>query len=90
MIIDFIIQSAGGFVGWVASLFPPIDIPSWIEDPLGPFATIGNIVGYSGAWVDWTILGIVITFTGGTWAVMFLIKFARAILTHFPLFGGRG
>lgn len=81
---------AAGVSDWVASLLPTDDAPAWLnaaDDTVN--VVFGNLNGV-GVWVDWVYILIVVGVVLSVWSIGLLIKLARAVAAHIPLFGGAG
>lgn len=90
MITEWFVNLYSWFVQWVASVFGPWTPPAELTDAsstlngiLGGFASVG-------VWIDWGVLGACVLVQIGTWVAVVGIKLIRALLAHFPLFGGAG
>lgn len=90
MVIDWLLQLVQGFVGWVASLFPPVELPDWLTGMIGSVNDFLGTVDGLGGWFPWPVLATVLATLVTFYAVAFGIKLVRAILAHLPEIGGSG
>ena len=78
-------------LGWVFealfSLFPTIDVPSWFSID-GPVGTVFQAAGSMGAWFPVQLVASVLTTLLLVWAVGFVIKAARMVISLFTGGGG--
>lgn len=90
MIIEWIIGIGMSFGKFMATLFPVVDIPDWIEDPLDAVYGFLDSASGLGIWFPWAVLSIVI----GTLVTVFIAglgtKLIREIAKHLPFVGGGG
>lgn len=90
MIVEWFMQMSGGFLDWLATLFPPVELPEWVEHPFdGVDAIVGVVVG-AGTWVDFVVLGGVALAVLAVYVVGVGIRLVRAIIAHIPAIGGGG
>lgn len=90
MIAEFLADLAMNFAIWVAGLFPEWELPPWVHDSRSQLVDMIETYNGLGVWIDWGILGVCITATATTYAVMLGIKLVRAVIAHIPQIGGRG
>lgn len=90
MITEWLVGVGAGFGEWVASLFPEIEVPDWLENA-DDF--VNGIFAYGdglGAWVDWGLVTAIAAVPLGTWVLLLAVRGARVVISHLPFIGGRG
>lgn len=90
MIVEWLMTVSSGFVDWFASLFPQLELPAElvnVDDALNTVASYGDGMG---AFVNWTIVGLIAAVPITVWCAGFLIKIARVLIAHIPFVGGKG
>lgn len=90
MITEWFVWIAEQFVGWLAEMFgewtPP---PEMASAATTINALLEGMAGF-GVWVDFGVLATCVGIAVGVWTTVIIIKLARAIAAHVPLFGGAG
>lgn len=88
MIINFLVSLFTSVAGWVGTLVPSFDLPSWFTSFGSTFNGFFQQFDGFGVWANWTliasILGGVLTF----WGVVLSIKILRWIWGLTPFSGG--
>lgn len=90
MIVEWLLEISASFLEWFGSLFPPIDLPDWVENPFfGLQWVVEAAVGW-GVWINVPVLVAVSSVVLGVYATTFLVKLFRVLIAHIPFIGGRG
>lgn len=90
MIVEWLMGVSAGFLGWMGDLFPPVDVPEWLEDPfLGMQPVVEAAIGW-GVWVNVPFMLVIAVGLVGFYAVTFTVRLVRAVVGHFPVIGGNG
>lgn len=90
MIVEWLMTISAGFIDWVATLFPPVELPEWVEDPFEGLHTIAAVVVGIDTWVDVLLIAAVTAVGLGVYVTTAGVKLLRAVLAHVPLIGGNG
>lgn len=90
MIIEWLSQVGASIWAWVAGLFPDWTLPSELTDPNGLLGSVFALGTGLGPFVDWGFVTAVGAIPLAFWALMLSIKAIRALISHIPLFGGKG
>lgn len=90
MIVEWLVSVGLGFAGWLATLFPPIDIPTWVTDPITVVYDFLDAASGLGIWFPWAVLSAVVGGLVTIWLVTFGAKLVRAVASYLPFFGGAG
>lgn len=90
MIVEWFVSLASGFVGWLATLFPVLDLPPELVNADEGFNQVMALGDGLGAFVNWTVVGILAGIPITIWIGGLLLRAARVGLSHIPFFGGRG
>lgn len=90
MIIEWLLEISAGFLEWVGSLLPPIDLPSWVENPFMGLQWVVEAAAGWGVWVNVPIVAGVAAVVIGVFGTTFVVKLVRVLIAHVPFFGGRG
>ena len=89
MIVEWLMGIGAGIATWFIDTFmrwdgvQPVDVWAGIEALAGEFASIG-------VWLDWGALVGAVGLSIGVWLVCLGVKAVRALIAHFPQFGGAG
>lgn len=89
MIVEWLMGIGAGLAGWFVDTFmvwegaQPEDVWASIEGIAGEFASVG-------VWFNWVALTSAVGLAIGVWLVCLLVKAIRALIAHFPQFGGAG
>lgn len=90
MITQALLDLGRSVAGWLASLFPPWDVPSQVTSLPGLLRTLAGYAAGLGGWVDWGVLSACAGVAVATWVVCLGIKVFRAIASYLPFVGGAG
>jgi hypothetical protein len=90
MIVEWLMQMSVGFHAWLASLFPPVDLPEWVDNPFGGLLWVVEAAAGWGVWVNVGALALIATTVLTVYAVGFGIKLVRVVVAHIPFVGGGG
>ncbi len=90
MIIEWIVNVGAGFVNWIVSLFPTLELPEslvHLDDTINEILAMGDGLG---AFFDWTLIGVLAAIPLTIWVAGLLLRGARVLIAHLPFIGGRG
>lgn len=90
MIIEWLLEISAGFLEWIGSLFPPIDLPEWVESPFLGLQWIIEAAAGWGVWINVPFVAGVAALCMSAFVITFTIKLVRVLIAHVPFFGGRG
>lgn len=90
MIVEWIMEVSAGFLEWFATLFPPVDLPEWVENPFFGLSWIVEAAAGWGAWVNIPFIASVALVVLGVYVTTILAKLFRVLIAHVPFIGGRG
>lgn len=90
MIVEWLVGLATSVAGWIADLFgewtPPPELTGMVD---GVRDFLAGMVGL-GVWINWPVLAGCVAVAVTAWSSVLVIKLARAVAAHIPLFGGAG
>lgn len=90
MIAEWFLAVSGTFVEWIAGLFPPIDLPAWVFDPLGGLRPVLEGLAGAGYWIDYLAIGVILGVAVLVYVTTFTVKLVLRLVSHVPAFGGSG
>lgn len=90
MITQFFLDLGASIVNWLASLFPPWQVPSQVTGLPGMLSQLLAGMGGLGGWIDWGVVSAAVGVAVSTWIVCLVIKTLRAIASYLPFVGGAG
>lgn len=90
MLVEWFLTFCATILGLIAGLFGAWDAPAELLNATGAARDLLTQFASVGVWINWPVLNGCITATVITWATVLLIRLARAVLAHFPAFGGSG
>jgi hypothetical protein len=89
VIVEWLVTIGSGLAGWFIDTFmvwsgpQPEDVFAAIEGFAGQFASLG-------VWLNWAALIAAVGLAISVWLACLLVKGIRALIAHFPQFGGAG
>jgi hypothetical protein len=90
VIIEWLVQVASGFWGWIANLFPDWTLPPELANPNG---LLGQIMSFGRGlepFVNWTLVGIIGAIPLAVWGIGIAAKLVLKLVSHLPFIGGNG
>lgn len=90
MIVEYFLAMTGHFVTGIGGLFPDATLPDWFVNLSANLNAFFARFDGVGVWVNWAVVGPMITLTIGWWLIGLLIKLVRVVIGHIPAFGGNG
>lgn len=88
MITEAIMNVFFSFTELLVSLVPSSDPPSWLSDGSGALAEIWGYGHGLGAWLPWSLIGVVFPVVIACIGLGLLIKLTRIVLSFLTLGGG--
>lgn len=90
MITQLLLDLGSSVAHWLASLFPPWQVPSQVTSlPTMLSGLLASLSGLGG-WIDWPVVSAAVSVSVATWVVCLIIKVFRAVLSYLPFVGGAG
>lgn len=90
MIVLWFFSVAAGFVQWLASLFPVLELPDQLVNLDDGFNSVFAMGDGLGAFVPWPVIGVLAAVPLTIWVGGLTIRALRALIAHLPFIGGRG
>lgn len=90
MIIEWLMSVAGGFVQWLAGLFPVLELPDELVHLDDSFNNVFAMGDGLGAFIPWPLVGAIAALPLVVWVGGLTIRALRALVAHLPWIGGRG
>lgn len=90
MIIEWLLEISAGFLEWVGTLFPPIDLPDWVANPFFGLQEVVEAAAGWGVWVNVPLMAAAVGVTVAVYGVTATVKLVRALIAHVPVIGGNG
>lgn len=90
MISEWFLTLASTVIAWLVGLLDGITIPDWLltlDDSWN--AVVAPLDGVA-VWVPWALVIPITLLCVATYFVCLVIKYARAIASYIPFFGGAG
>lgn len=88
MVSEFFVNLGVTISGWIAALFPPLDIPAEIQDSIdGLYGFLDSASGL-GNWFPWSILATMLGLAVVWFLAVFGIKLLRWVWSLIPVVGG--
>lgn len=89
MIVDWIVQVAVSFWGWVVDLLPDWTMPAELVNADDTVKGLFSSVNGLGVWVNWPVVTVLAAIPPAAWVLMISWKGGRMAFSHLPFVGGK-
>lgn len=90
MITEWFLNLSATFMGWFGGLFDGFELPDWLVNLDDFWNKVADPIDGLAVWVPWTLVIGALVVCVSTYFVCLVIKYARAIASYIPFFGGAG